>query len=1181
MSPTPLPTTLDTSSFTKVSEEPKILPWWGVLLVALVFGALALLGIWLTRGDGRIAALWLPNGLLTAVLLRRGVQRQGFILSGALLANIIANLLSGDGIFRACGLSLCNSLEVILAYRLSLHLCAGSPNLTEPRDFGRFAIAGGIVAPAVAAAVSTLILGVTSLSDFVSGWWSWYAADALGMLIGVPLIWNLCPRNWAIAQMTRARIMEWVIILTSGSLLTAALFAQSRYPFLFMAAPFVVVAAFRLGVSGTAVATVLISLIASIATAHNVGPISLVRGDLQDKVLTLQLFIFTIFVSSFPAAASINTRRRMAQELTQSRDYVRTIVDNVQEVIFRADAKGRWTYLNPAWERLTGQKVAYAMGRRVDELLSPEDLEANARIYPQLANGQLSQCDLQQRFRRADGQWRDIEITIRTLRNEQGRFTGTAGNIRDVTERRIGELALQSSERRFHTLTEMSPGAVIRVNAESACTYVNPAWVKLIGMSADDAMDAGWKNSIFPDDQANLESMWSLALETGEAIERECRLRHISGRSVWAMVATAPEYDDAGQLVGLITVAIDTSVQKQTEIALAAREREMRFFADHVTDAVLRLDLKGICRFTTPSVRDVLGYDPERLTGLSFLSMVHPGDESNVRTMFQRLADGAVIRETITYRFMSDHAAQKFLWIEAHLKAVRTPQGGPVEIIASLRDVSQRKEMEQELVRAKLHAEAAARAKATFLANMSHELRTPMNGVIGFTELLMNEKLTAKQHRQIELIADSGRTMMRLLNDILDISKIDAGQMDVASEPIDPCHVARSVVKLMAPAAEKKGLALTFEATPGVPEAMFGDGLRLRQILTNLVGNAVKFTASGYIQIAIITSHENDKDFIDITVTDTGIGIASGRRIAIFDEFVQADEGTGRKYGGTGLGLAISRKLAELMGGVLTLDAPAGPGSTFRLRLPLWVAKKTDQADILRGAPNAVAAAPGEPTILVVEDHDINRELVTSLLQRLGYKFDVAGNGREAVLAVAKAAESGRRFDAVLMDIQMPEMDGLEATRRIRAMNISSTDLPIIALTANAYAEDIEECIAAGMQAHVAKPLRIDELRQVLDHYICSQPVAVRPSSPTGAGKIEALRKRYDVFKRECLESLQHFDNGQEKGAEVQALMHKLVGTAALFNDAELGSAARKMETAITSNEDIEQTCAMVIKLLT
>jgi CheY-like chemotaxis protein/HPt (histidine-containing phosphotransfer) domain-containing protein len=371
------------------------------------------------------------------------------------------------------------------------------------------------------------------------------------------------------------------------------------------------------------------------------------------------------------------------------------------------------------------------------------------------------------------------------------------------------------------------------------------------------------------------------------------------------------------------------------------------------------------------------------------------------------------------------------------------------------------------------------------------------------------------------------------------------------------------------------------EATPDVPEAMFGDGLRLRQILTNLVGNAVKFTASGYIQIAIITSHENDKDFIDITVTDTGIGIASGRRIAIFDEFVQADEGTGRKYGGTGLGLAISRKLAELMGGVLTLDAPTGPGSTFRLRLPLRVAQKIDQADILRGAPNAVAAAPGEPTILVVEDHDINRELVTSLLQRLGYKFDVAGNGREAVLAVAKAAESGRRFDAVLMDIQMPEMDGLEATRRIRAMNISSTDLPIIALTANAYAEDIEECIAAGMQAHVAKPLRIDELRQVLDHYICSQSVAVRPSSLTGAGKIEALRKRYDVFKRECLESLQQFDNGQEKGAEVQALMHKLVGTAALFNDAELGSAAHKMETAITSNEDIEQTCAMVIKLLT
>ena len=1150
------------------------MPAWQVLAIAAAFGILAWIGIWLTRGDGRIAALWLPNGFMTAVLLRRGGEKSGIILLCGFIANWAANILSGDDGLRAAGLGLCNSIEIIIAFRLTQYLCGDRPDLTKLRDLILFAIAGGLIAPAVSATASTAVLGVSDFAGFMANWKLWYVADALGMLIGVPLLWNLCPQSWSLAGITRKKVVKWSAVLIGGSILTIAVFSQSRYPFLFLVAPFLVVAAFQLGIRGTAIATILVSIIASIATTYGTGPISLVRGDLHDKIMTLQVFILMNFVSSFPVAANLRHRLQMTQELAQSRDFIRTIVENVQEVIFRADAKGRWTYLNPAWEQITGYTVAESLGRNVLLRTSRDSLREAATAYRKLRNGEIDNCRLTQRFRCKDGTWCDLEVKVQALRDDRGRYVGNIGNIKDITAQRASDIALRQSESRFQTLSELSPAGIHRLNAAGECTYVNPAWQRLTGLDLESARGMGWEKAVHPEDREAFREQWQAALTRGRSIEMECRLLHTDGHTVWAMVAAAPEYDGEGQFTGCIGVALDSTAQKTAELELARREQEMRVFADNVTDAVFRLDLDGNCIFVTPSIKEVLGYEPETLVGQYALTGLHPDDEKGLLDTFARLKSGEVERQSLSYRTHPLGQPDKWVWFEANVRLIRNSAEEPEEIIASIRDVHARKQLEQELIRAKLHAEAAAHAKATFLANMSHELRTPMNGVIGFTDLLLEDSLTSQQRLRVNLIAESGRTMMRLLNDILDISKIDAGQMDIVQEPIDIRRAAKDIIKLMAPAAsEKKGLALNLTCAPDVPKTVVADGLRLRQILTNLVGNAIKFTPSGSVSIDISVKANSKGPALDIAISDSGIGVSAARREAIFDEFVQGDEGTVRKFGGTGLGLAISRKLAKLMDGVLTLDEREGPGSTFRLNLPLRAGKHESPQRANNAEAATDHASPVAAPILVVEDHEINRLLVTSLLERLGYNFETASSGFDALAAIAAARMRGQQYGAVLMDVQMPEIDGLETTRRVRAMGIDGHALPIIALTAHAYSEDIAECLDAGMQAHLAKPLQLSELATALGRYAVARPDGQVRMADQDPRSDENLRARYQLFRSECLDKLQcpeAVEDGPARDA-CRTLMHKLSGTAALFGEGDMGALARKLEVALEAgNDDVE-----------
>ncbi len=480
--------------------------------------------------------------------------------------------------------------------------------------------------------------------------------------------------------------------------------------------------------------------------------------------------------------------------------------------------------------------------------------------------------------------------------------------------------------------------------------------------------------------------------------------------------------------------------------------------------------------------------------------------------------------------------------------------------------------------RARIQAEVAVQSKSQFLANMSHEIRTPMNAVIGFTELLLASELTSKQHRQASLVAESGRAMMRLLNDILDLSKVEAGQMTVAVEPIDLAHVLNGPIYLMKPLAAEKGIELSMLIDDDVPPYVLGDSLRIRQVLINVIGNALKFTTQGAVTLHVSTLAKAS-DTLVLEIADTGIGIPAERLLAIFEDFTQATAATADTFGGTGLGLSISKKLVKLMGGSISVESQEGLGSVFRITISAPATQRPSVVDRAVGFAKTEPCAPRPSySVLLVEDHDINQEFMFDLLTKLGVRVDLATNGAEAVEFVRQAAENETPYHLVLMDMQMPVMDGMTATAVIRAEGFAPAALPIVALSANAYHDDIQSCLAAGMQAHLAKPVSIEQLKVVLARW-CRHDTATSAlhssAAPTPAASLPSLQERYVLRRNAALASVAALTvtdhpSEQELVAVIDQL-HKLAGSAGMFGEGELGELAGVLEAGLCAWPPLER----------
>jgi PAS domain S-box-containing protein len=589
---------------------------------------------------------------------------------------------------------------------------------------------------------------------------------------------------------------------------------------------------------------------------------------------------------------------------------------------------------------------------------------------------------------------------------------------------------------------------------------INPAWPELTGWSIEETLGRRFETFVHPEDLGVVRDIVGALRVDGQA-RGEHRILHRDGHVIWVRARAKK-------------ALVDATVIVLEDVSDAYKRREDADDASRVNELLRETSGIMFWRFDPDAGRYIIDPDLSRPGGIGMVghrtlsveemtAEVHPDDNARMTRAFSRfLRTGEPMM--VEYR----HAAGEGHWssFRTAWRGLRQGPSGAWQILGMTQDVT-------EVAEARDAALAAAEAKAQFLANMSHEIRTPMNGVLGVLHLLKSEPLSDDGRRLLDEAVGCGHMLAELLNDVIDFSKIEAGRLELSPEPVDPAAVLRSVTDLLRPQATAAGLWLRIDADDDLGWRAL-DPVRLRQVLFNLVGNAVKFTRTGGVDVRLSACWRGEAPALRFEVTDTGVGISDEAQASLFQRFHQADGSTTRRFGGSGLGLAISQRLAELLGGEITVRSLPGVGSVFTVeitapRAPAPKVEASAGSDLLSGL-----------RVLVVEDNPTNRLIASRLLEHLGAEVETADDGRMGVDAVARGS-----FDLIFMDVQMPVMDGVEATRLIRAMPLPASGTPILAMTANALQHQTDAYLAAGMNGVVSKPLSpsvlIGRIAAVLD----------------------------------------------------------------------------------------------------
>jgi PAS domain S-box-containing protein len=661
---------------------------------------------------------------------------------------------------------------------------------------------------------------------------------------------------------------------------------------------------------------------------------------------------------------------------------------------------------------------------------------------------------------------------------EKGKCKRLYGVFQDISGIKEKNLQLQLSEERWRFALEGPGGGIWDWNIETNMVFFSDQWKRLLGYEPHEIGSSleEWRKRVHPDDIENYYISLTKHFTKETAVySNEHRIRCKDGTYKWILsrgkVMNWSKEDKPIRLIGTLN---DISQLKRTEQKIAESEKNYRLLSENSSDLIAVHTLEGKFTYVSPSVKEFLGYTPDELIGRGDMELVHPDDKPKIYALKKRQqASKNNTTELSEFRLLRKNGSA--VWVEVISRNLFDETQKIIGVQTSARNIDQRKAFEIALIVEKEKAEQANIAKSQFLSTMSHEIRTPMNAVIGLTNFLLDQNPRPDQLESLKLLNFSGENLLVIINDILDFSKIEAGKIEFEEIPFDFQDLLNNTIQMLRHRAVDKGIELYIKHNNALPSTVKGDPVRIAQIINNLIGNAIKFTENGYVELTVNTEDIKENHYtLSFSIKDTGIGISPDKQESIFDRFSQAGSHITRKFGGTGLGLAITKRLINLMGSDISVKSILGEGSVFSFTLILEAADK-EEANTISKFEIPTRNIEGIK-ILLVDDNHVNQVVASNYLKKWGFDITLAYDGTEAVELIQK-----EQFHLVLMDIQMPEMNGYEATRKIRALEDTYfKELPILALTASAMMDSEKMIFDAGMNDIITKPFKAEELRNLI-----------------------------------------------------------------------------------------------------
>ncbi len=805
-------------------------------------------------------------------------------------------------------------------------------------------------------------------------------------------------------------------------------------------------------------------------------------------ILSIALIVTVFWVIVKQRNTAFSELATNQKELAELVDQQQLLLTHSNNFVYRHDLEGKINFVTPSVKTVLDYSdrefrsdiYKFISDSEDDRQLMKEIIEkVKEGLEPEISN--ISFIDKQ-------GNIHILEINAKPI-YESGEISGAIGVAKDITDKFTAQQGLKDSEERLRFITENMKDIICLHDPEGRFVYASPSIHDITGMTAEEVKGKQTSEILDILDKKVIKGKLTRnEIDRTEENIVQYKVRHKSRGYIWIETWSQPFRENNGIIKRILSTTKDITLNFEAQQALRQSETQFRSLFEESAIGILIVDVEGKISKVNPIFVNMLGYEPEDFTGRLFTDFIHSEDVGNDGLYYKELLSGERDSYQLEKRFVKEN--DEVIWGRLTYSMVRDNDNSPLFGIAMVEDISVKKRQEAELRKAKDAAEAGSRAKSEFLATMSHEIRTPLNGVIGMTSLLAETELTREQKEYLDIIRTSGEALQTLISDILDYSKIEAGKMDLEEAPFQLNQCIEEAIDLLAGQAEKKSIELAYLIDENVPEVIQGDISRLRQVLVNLVSNAVKFTFFGEVFINVKKMDEYD-DMVKllIQVRDTGIGIPEDRLGTLFKPFSQIDSSTTRKFGGTGLGLAICKRIVELMNGNIWVKSEEGKGSSFYFTVEvIKVADKTVREydyDILKNKK-----------LLIVDDNLTNLKIFKTITEKWGLLPETTDSGVNAVSKILQ----GNEYDLILLDMQMPEMNGIEVAKKISVI-LGEKSIPIVFVTSFSFSEEEKSEADKYLAAQLTKPIKQSQLFDVLYYIFYSEPKKFyrkEKSLPTG-----------------------------------------------------------------------------------